>query len=146
MRRLMQARPSPSMVVALIALFIALGGSAVALQGKNSVDSGDVKPDVLRAEDLADDSVTFRELAKDAVNPNKILDGSVHAAALGDTFDVVTEVVQTAPGDDAGAVADCGSGAKVLGGGFSVISADGEIEDSRPSATLDGWFVRGPLP
>jgi hypothetical protein len=36
-------RPSPGTVIATIALFVALGGVAVALPGNNSVDNGDVK-------------------------------------------------------------------------------------------------------
>jgi hypothetical protein len=36
-------RPSPGTVIATIALFVALGGVAVALPGRNSVNNGDVK-------------------------------------------------------------------------------------------------------
>jgi hypothetical protein len=36
-------RPSPAMVIATAALFVALGGVAGALPGTNSVDNGDVK-------------------------------------------------------------------------------------------------------
>ena len=36
-------RPSPAMVVAVISLIVAIGGTAVALPGKRSVDSGDLR-------------------------------------------------------------------------------------------------------
>jgi hypothetical protein len=36
-------RPSPAAVIATVALFVALGGAAVALPGKNKVNNGDVK-------------------------------------------------------------------------------------------------------
>jgi hypothetical protein len=45
-------RPSPAMVVSMIALFVALSGSAVALQGRNSVDSGDIKKNAVRSTDI----------------------------------------------------------------------------------------------
>ncbi len=58
MKYLMRARPSPAMVVALIALFIALGGTAVALSGKNTVQSDDIGPGAqVKAADIANDAV-----------------------------------------------------------------------------------------
>jgi hypothetical protein len=46
-------RPSPAMVVAVIALVAALGGAAVALPGRNSVRSNDIKPHNVRLSDIA---------------------------------------------------------------------------------------------
>ena len=46
-------RPSPAMVVAVIALVAALGGAAVALPGRNSVKSNDIKPHNVRLSDIA---------------------------------------------------------------------------------------------
>lgn len=46
-------RPSASMVVAAIALFVALGGSALAYSlGRNSVHSANIAPGAVRASDL----------------------------------------------------------------------------------------------
>ncbi|MGH2982315.1 MAG: hypothetical protein ACRDKV_09780 [Solirubrobacterales bacterium] len=47
-----RARPSPAMVVAVIALVAALGGAAVALPGRNSVRSNDIKPKNVRGSDI----------------------------------------------------------------------------------------------
>lgn len=47
-----------ALVVAVIALFVAIGGVAGALPGKNSVNSGDVKKNSLKSIDLKDDGVT----------------------------------------------------------------------------------------
>ena len=49
----MSWRPSPALIVALVALFVALGGSAVALQGHNSVRSDDIKNGQVKEPDLA---------------------------------------------------------------------------------------------
>ena len=44
--------PSPAMVVAMIALFAALTGAAMALPGRNSVTSNDIKPKNVRKSDI----------------------------------------------------------------------------------------------
>jgi len=46
-------RPSPAMLVALLALFLAVGGNVVAYGlGRNSVHSRDIAPGAVRASDL----------------------------------------------------------------------------------------------
>lgn len=49
----MKARrlPSPATLIAILALFVALGGSAFAI-GRNSVKSSDIAPKAVRASDL----------------------------------------------------------------------------------------------
>ena len=44
--------PSPAMLVAICALVVGLTGSAVALQGKNSVKSNDIAPSAVKAADI----------------------------------------------------------------------------------------------
>jgi hypothetical protein len=46
-------RPSPALVVAVIALMAALGGAAVALPGRNSVTSNDIKRHNVKLSDIA---------------------------------------------------------------------------------------------
>jgi hypothetical protein len=46
-------RPSPALVVAVIALVAALGGAAVALPGRNSVTSNDIKRHNVKLSDIA---------------------------------------------------------------------------------------------
>jgi hypothetical protein len=46
-------RLSPAMAVAVVALVLALGGAAVALPGRNSVRSNDIKPHNVRLSDIA---------------------------------------------------------------------------------------------
>jgi hypothetical protein len=50
-------RPSPALVVAMIALVVGLGGVATALPGRNSVRSNDIAPKNVRLSDLAQSSV-----------------------------------------------------------------------------------------
>jgi hypothetical protein len=49
----MRLRPSPALVVAVIALVAALGGAAVALPGRNSVKSNDIAPKNVKLGDIA---------------------------------------------------------------------------------------------
>jgi hypothetical protein len=44
--------PTPAMLVAICALIVGLTGSAVALQGKNSVKSDDIAPSAVKAADI----------------------------------------------------------------------------------------------
>lgn len=51
--RIKLRRPSPAMVIALLALFLAVGGNVVAYGlGRNSVHSGDIAPRAVKASDL----------------------------------------------------------------------------------------------
>src|SRR3954468_18074924 len=50
-------RPSPAFVISCLALFVALSGSAVALQGVNRVKSDDIAPTAVRRSDLAANAI-----------------------------------------------------------------------------------------
>lgn len=72
------SRPSPAMIVAIIALIAALSGSAYAALGKNSVGSRQLKAK----------SVTTGKIANNAVNSAKVAKGSlsgedINISALG---------------------------------------------------------------
>jgi hypothetical protein len=71
MRALSRRRPSPAMVIALIALFAALGGTATALRGKNSVRSDDIAPGQVKTRDLAPRAVKAGKIAPSSVDPFK---------------------------------------------------------------------------
>ena len=45
--------PSPGLVVGVVALIAALSGTAIALPGKNTVDSGDIKKGAVKTSDIA---------------------------------------------------------------------------------------------
>ncbi len=70
-------RPSPAMVVALIALFVALGGTATALTGSNSVFSDDIAPRNVKQSDINAGAVASGKLAANAVTNGKLAAGAV---------------------------------------------------------------------
>jgi hypothetical protein len=91
-------RPSFAVVIALLALFIALGGPAEAqkLLGKGDVDSRVVKDRSLNTRDLSrravrelrstpNGSVTEAKIANGAVTPGKLAAGAVGTGALADS-------------------------------------------------------------
>jgi hypothetical protein len=85
-------------VVGYIALFcFAIGGTAIALPGKNKVDSGDLKPKAVHASDVANGAVTRPKLAAGAVTSPKVLDNSL-------TGGDIDESTLSRPGIGVGAV------------------------------------------
>src|SRR6187455_2148954 len=63
-------RTNPSTVIACLALFFAVaGGSAIALKGKNTVDSGDIKKGQVKTSDLANNAVTTKKIKNGQVRP-----------------------------------------------------------------------------
>lgn len=57
MRDFFARRPSPAMAVAFVALLAALSGTAIALPGTNSVDSGDIKNNTIRSKDVRNNNL-----------------------------------------------------------------------------------------
>ena len=85
-------RLSPTTVIACLALFFAIaGGSAIALQGRNSVDSGDIKRNAVKNSDIANNAVKTGEIRGNAVRSGDIQDGQVRNADLapGEAFHVI---------------------------------------------------------
>ncbi len=82
-------------LIAVTALFIVLGGTAVALPGKNTVDSGDIHNKAVKTKDIAKQAVTEKKLADGAVTTPKLADGAVTTPKL------VADAVTGAKADEA---------------------------------------------
>jgi hypothetical protein len=132
-------RPSAPLIISCIALFVALAGTAYAVVEENSVGSKEVKPDSLKAQDLADHSVTFLELAPDAVNPSKILNGAIFGREIGDTTIEVSNAITVQPGSNNTGYVECPGYSRLLSGGPWVVG-DGRVFRSQP-ASDDRWYV-----
>jgi hypothetical protein len=81
-------RPTPSLIISLFALLIAMSTgayAAVTIAPKNSVVSTSIKDKNVTTQDLADKAVSKGKLEKASVNSSKIVDGSVKAADIGDS-------------------------------------------------------------
>lgn len=76
-------RSNFAVVVSLLALFIALGGGALALKS-NSVGSKQVKDDALKSKDLRDGSVKSKDVRDESLQGIDVLDGSLGSPDLAD--------------------------------------------------------------
>jgi hypothetical protein len=70
-------RPSPAMVVAIIALFAALSGSAYAALGKNSVGSRQLKSKAVTTGKIANNAITSVKVAKGSLTGEDINVGAL---------------------------------------------------------------------
>ena len=66
------SRPSPAMIVAIIALFAALSGSAYAALGKNSVGSRQLKQKAVTTGKIANNAITSVKVAKGSLTGEDI--------------------------------------------------------------------------
>jgi hypothetical protein len=88
MRRFLSRKPSPAMLVAFIALLAALSGSAIALPGKNTVDSGDIKNNVIRSKDIRNGQVATKDVKNNNlrsvdIRNNTVTGNDVNEGSLG---------------------------------------------------------------
>jgi hypothetical protein len=114
-------RPSPTVAVSALALLITLSSIAGALPGKNTVDSGDVKPNSLKGKDLKESTLKLPAAA--VAGGLKI---SVYRQSAGSIN----------PGFPRGATAACPAGKEAIAGGgadLAGLTPQGDMTDSRPS-------------
>src|ERR1700690_3247488 len=102
-------RPSPAMVVAIVALVLALTGTAFAALGKNSVGSRQIKSK----------AITTGKLANNAVNGAKVANGSLTGADINvGALGVVPSATSAANAGNANTVgghsASCPSGTTLI--------------------------------
>jgi hypothetical protein len=77
MKQVRGMRPSPALVVAMIALVAAMSGAAVALPGKSSVNSGDIKDGGVKAKDIKDDAVRSKHIKGKSVKGSDVQDDAL---------------------------------------------------------------------
>lgn len=74
--------PSPAMVIAMLALIVAMGGTATALSGKFSVKRNDIAPKAVSTNQIAGKAVSTAKLKNAAVGSNQLRDRSVGSYKL----------------------------------------------------------------
>jgi hypothetical protein len=136
-------RPSPAMIIAIIALIASLSGSAYAALGKNSVGARQLKAK----------AVTFKKIANNAVNGRKVANGSltgedINLAQLG-------TVPSAASASQAGNAATVGGHAAACPAGTVLIRgicfdpapspAVDKVQDAAEACANRGGFLPGPL-
>ena len=71
-------------LLAVLALFVVLGGTAVALPGKNTVNSQDIRKQAVKTKDIAKQAVTAKKLADNAVTGAKADEATFEGLIKGD--------------------------------------------------------------
>jgi hypothetical protein len=74
MSKLHVSRPSPAMIVAIVALIVAMGGSAYAA---HKIGSKNLKKNAVTTKKIKDAAVTSTKIANGAITPGKLAKGAV---------------------------------------------------------------------
>lgn len=122
MKLLLRRRPTPSMAVALLALFVALGGTsyaAITITGKNvkngSLTGADVKNSSLTGSDVKNNKLTGRDVT--SVTGSDIKNGSIRSSDVGTETLNGSDIVESQLGKvPSAAQADSAGNANTLGG------------------------------
>jgi hypothetical protein len=152
MKRLASKRPSPALVLSVVAVLIALGGEAGALSGKHSVGKGDIANGAVTSRSLATGAVTDRAIAQRAIHGSAIASkaikartlapGSVDARALGPVTVIETQIPDLDAAVDStytqsGTALACPGGQRLLSGGVRSFADRVLMVSSRPGS--DRW-------
>lgn len=141
-RRFRNAAP---LVLSALALFAATTGAASALPGTSTVNSGDVKDETLKSQDLkdgkavagsdvVDSSITRDDLAPSSVRTEELGDG-IHAH--NNSVVVPGSVAQNANYVTREVTASCGGGEELISGSANWTNNNGGEEVMISEATLD---------
>jgi hypothetical protein len=161
MRRMLGRRPSPAMVVALIALFVALGGSsyaALTINGKN-IKNKSIAGKKLKNRTITQKKVKKNTLGGTVINESKlgqvpsaadadnaanaanaalaasVADGSIGAGAL-KTVRVRATQLNIADGTTNATTVQCAAGERVIGGGVRFVQFNPVAAATTPDLTI----------
>lgn len=143
-------KPSHSTVVAYLALFVALGGSAYAV---SKIDSGDIKNRSIKGKDVASDALGARQIDERKLSPPTGA-GSEAAGPCNPTGEAAIDcIVQTIRTQHPSSVVVVATGSKdaVNGSGICSITVDGSSSADRSleGGMRDGFAITkttAPLP
>jgi hypothetical protein len=144
-----RARLTYANVIATIALFLALGGSAYAVTaGKNTVKSKSIAKGAVKTSDIANKAVSAKKLKPGAVPTNAIAANSINADKLGPVVTRKTTQPLT-DGTTNSATVYCKPGEQLLGGGSSAVGSNFEDastptqlnKDPEEGAPAQGWLA-----
>jgi hypothetical protein len=99
MKPILRNRPSPSMIVAFIALCIALAGTATALPGRNKVRSDDIARGAVHSSDIAPKAVRSIHIKARSVTRSKIANRAIDSALVGTDALTGANILESSLGD-----------------------------------------------
>lgn len=136
-------RPSPAMIVALIALVAALSGTAYAALGKNSVGTRQLKAKAVTSGKIANNAVTSAKVAK-----NSLTSADINVGALG-TVPSAEHAGSAGNADTvSGHAASCPGGTVLVRGVCFDAAPNGEaatLKDAADACARKGGFLPPPM-
>jgi hypothetical protein len=140
-------RPSASLLISCLALFLALGGTVYAA---SKINGKQIKPKSIPGNRIKPGSITGTQVKKQSLTGTQVVGSSltgVSASSLSSITYATSAVTlaESAP-DSSGTpvTATCPVGTKVIGGGATVSSeSEGFVNDSGPTSDRNGWTATG---
>lgn len=145
-----------SNVVALIALFLALGGSVYAASNKlrgsqikpRSIPGNRLKPRGVTANQIKPGTITGKQVKAGSLTGKQVVGSSLTGVVASSLAAVHYSVVSVSLGVGGvvgpSGLAACPSGEKVLGGGATVSDdSNAFVNDSGPTSDHNGWTATG---
>ena len=137
------SRPSPAMIVAIVALFAALSGSAYAALGKNTVGSRQLKAQAVTTGKVANNAITSIKVAKGSLTGEDI-----NVGALGTVPNATSAVSAGNANTVGGHSAACPGGTTPIRGVCFDSSSNGPVSGVKAAAdacAARGGFLPTPL-
>jgi hypothetical protein len=132
--------PSPTMVVAFLALLIALSGTAIALPGKGTVDSGDIRRGAVKTGDIGRNAVTGPKVRNGTLRGGDVRNESLTGLDIDES--TLGQVPSANTANSAGTASTANSATSadsVAGVSFARINYRGDIGTAaQPILTLNG--------
>jgi hypothetical protein len=141
MREFLASRkPSPAMGVAFVALLAALSGTAIALPGTNSVDSGDIKNGTIRGKDIHRNAVTGKKVKNRSLTGADVKDNRLTGVDINEsTLGQVPSATSANTANSAKSAVSAGNSSTVGGNAVRAFSLIGPSPlDERVILDLDG--------
>jgi hypothetical protein len=85
MKKLVSRRPSPAMALAFVALVAALSGTAIALPGRNGVDSGDIRNGAVKSADIKNNNVRGKDIRNGGVGSADVKNDGLTGADISES-------------------------------------------------------------
>ena len=140
MNRIKLARPSPALVISIVAMFAALGGgafAATATTSKKALDNkGNLQKNVVKKKNIAKNAVVTKKIKDGKVTGSKLSDESVSASKLGTIVERSAQVNVPA-NNRAATTAVCLDGETVISGGGQLDGPNSAIYTSQREG--NGW-------
>jgi hypothetical protein len=136
-------RPSPAMIVALIALVAALSGTAYAALGKNSVGTRQLKAKAVTSGKIANNAVTSAKVAK-----NSLTGADINVGALGTVPSAATAGSAGNANTVTGHAASCPGGTVLIRGVCFDATPNGEaptLKSAADACASKGGFLPSPM-